>query len=118
MKNNDFFCCEKKRSIANEPCGEISCDDCFMKSFWLDILKEKDVHFVSDKLHSKVGLYGVNFLQFDLDKEGGFGNRLFRVELSNGVVYDGVKLWSNGFAPNDYVVEELGFGSVESFRGE
>ena len=118
MKEKEFFCCENKRRISQEDCGSVSCDDCYTKQFWMEILEEKEKHFVSDRVHSRVGLYSVRYLQYDLNKEGGFYDSLYRVELEDGTVYEKVKLWDNGFAPNNYVIKELGFGKVIPIKGE
>ena len=106
----EYYCNENKRKYEHD-CEEKNCNDCFTKKFWESIIAEKEVHFVNEKMNSR-GLYDVHYLQTDLEKEGGYYDSLYRVELANGTTYEKVKLWGNGDAPNQRVIDELGFGKV------
>ena len=77
-----------------------NCDECFTKKFWLDVLKERSEHFVTDDGDTDDVLYYTS-------GNGGFYGARFDVTFEDGRVLSDQGLWGRGRVPSSYVRDML-----------
>ncbi len=106
------FCSEENiiRDAVNNWCAReeknYDCPSCSIKSFWDEVILEKDHHFVNGK---------GDVLSYTKG-EGGFYNDRFNIYFEDGSVLEDMGLWFRGKCPNDHVRDCFRKARVELIR--